>query len=158
MIPCSTDTRGARGESGTGPRSDFGRLIPAAHVVADESPRSLNHRVDAGRRAGMSWAGVGDAHGISRRATRQRFANPSPDAPGVSSDDREKIVRTGVAALDEVEVISEEGRSRTVVGATWRTLFSPQMNQPYENVRVVSPRGAGVTQKSAGEAGEQALA
>ena len=58
----------------------------------------------------------------------------------MSSDDREKIVRTGVAALDEVEVISGEGRSRKVVGATWRTLFSPQINQPYENVRVVSPR------------------
>lgn len=126
---------------------DFGTLIQAAHVVADESDHSLKRWVDAGRRAGLSWTDIGVSLGTSRQAAQQRFANPGMPTK-VTADDPSTIVRTGVTAFNEVAVLEEEGKlGREVVGATWLTLFFRQTDAPVENIRVVSFLGPSVTQK-----------
>lgn len=134
---------------------DFRGMIQAAHVVADESRHSLNRWVDAGRRAGLSWSVIGDQLGISRQAAQQRFAHSGPDEPATMG---KRIVRTGVTAFNEVEILAEEGaRGRKVVGATWLTLFFEQTDGARENIRVVSLRGPGLTASYVEQGWEHAL-
>ena len=118
---------------------DFTRLIEAAYVVDDESANSLKRWVEAGRRAGLSWADIGETLGISRQAAQQRFGGePATDARP-SSDDIGVLARTGVTAFNEVQILDEEGGAgREVIGATWLTLYFRQTDHRCENIRVVS--------------------
>lgn len=120
--------------------ADYVQLVEAAHVVDDESGHALQRWVDAGRRAGLSWADIGDAFGISRQAAQQRFSGRAATTPAVPSPDDESIlVRTGVTAFNEVEILREEGDAgREIVGATFFKSFFRQTDHRCENLRVVS--------------------
>ena len=65
------DFRGERKE-------EYARMIVAAHILADESRRSLAAWIDEGRRAGMSWGDVGALLGITKQAAQQRFGGVRP--------------------------------------------------------------------------------
>ena len=121
--------------------ADFAQLVEAAYVVNDEAAHSLKRWVDAGRRAGLSWADIGEILGVSRQAAQQRFgAEGGPTMAQPSSDDIGVLVRTGVTAFNEVQVLKEEGEAgREVIGATWLTLYFRQTDHRCENIRVVSP-------------------
>jgi len=125
---------------------DFSRLIVEAYIAADEANKSLKQWVQSGRRAGLSWAGIGGLLGISRQAAQQRFSIDAntvhSDEPNFDTQDPRRIVRNGVTAFNEVEILKEEGlKGRKVVGATWLTLYFTQTNATVENIRVVSLRG-----------------
>lgn len=131
---------------------DFSRLIVEAYIAADESNKSLKQWVQSGRRAGLSWADVGRLLGISRQAAQQRFsieANATySDEPNFDPQDATRIMRTGVTAFNEVEILKEEGsKGRKVVGATWLRLYFTQTDAPVENIRVVSLRGPSLIQE-----------
>lgn len=117
----------------------YRNLVEAAAIVADESDASLRNWVGAARRAGLSWEDIGGALGVSRQAAQKRFA-PADRAASVEGPG-ERVVRTGVTAFNEVEVLRTEGLAgRRVVGADWLTLFFVHTDQQWENVRVVSLR------------------
>ena len=125
---------------------DFKRLIVEAYIAADEASNSLTQWVQSGRRAGISWAEIGTLLGISRQAAQQRFSTNSADIysdePNFDIEDPRRIVRNGVTAFNEVEILNEEGlKGRKVVGATWLTLYFTQTDNLVENIRVVSLRG-----------------
>jgi len=125
---------------------DFSRLIVKAYIAADEATQSLKQWVQSGRRAGLSWAEVGALLGISRQAAQQRFSINTEtvysDEPNFDPKDPHRIVRSGVTAFNEVEILKEEGqKGRKVVGATWLTLYFTQTDSPVENIRIVSLRG-----------------
>ncbi|MBL4871334.1 MAG: hypothetical protein JKX72_10315 [Robiginitomaculum sp.] len=125
---------------------DFKRLIIEAYIAADEASNSLKQWVQAGRRAGISWAEIGTLLGISRQAAQQRFSTNSENIysyePDFDPKDPRRITRMGVTAFNEVEILKEEGQKcRKVVGATFFTLYFTQTDYPVENIRVVSLRG-----------------
>lgn len=114
-------------------------LVEAAAVVESEANLSLSRWVDGARRAGLSWAEIGEVLGTSRQAAQQRFGHGDGPAPGVV--DGALIVRKGVTAFNEVEVLREEGLAgREVLGASWLTLHFRQTDRRWENRRVVSLR------------------
>jgi hypothetical protein len=127
---------------------DFKRLIRAAHVVADEAGHSLERWVGAGRHAGLSWADVGDALGVSRQAAQQRFTNDAgrvgadPQGPG---DTVNLITRTGLTAFNEVAAMQEEGRNcnELVAGDYFKLFFAPR-DRAWENIRVTAFRSPAV--------------
>ena len=125
---------------------DFSLLIVEAYIAADEANKSLKQWVQSGRRAGLSWADIGRLLGISRQAAQQRFSIDTSamhsDAPDFDPTDSSRIMRIGVTAFNEVEILKEEGlKGRKVVGASWLTLYFEQTDAPVENIRVVSLRG-----------------
>jgi len=125
---------------------DFSRLIVEAYIAADEAQKSLKQWVQSGRRAGLSWADIGNLLGISRQAAQQRFSMESnmvySDEPDFDPQDSRRIVRTGVTAFNEIEILKDEGaKGRKVVGASWLKLYFTQTDSPVENIRVVSLRG-----------------
>lgn len=125
-------------------------LIEAAHVAADEADHALHSWVDAGRRAGLTWTDVGGAVGTSRQAAQQRFAHDARLGEA-HVDDEGRVVRTGVTAFNEVEILREEGRNgRRVLGATWFTLYFTQTEEPWDNIRVVSLRGRSLVEEYEG--------
>lgn len=130
------ETRGSTDAAG---ENGYRTLIEAAAIVADEANRSLGQWISASRRAGLTWADVGDTLGISRQAAQQRFGGSDPAAPAPQEDGL--IVRKGVTAFNEVEVLREEGLAgREVVGATWLTLYFRQTDRFWEHQRLVSLR------------------
>jgi len=125
---------------------DFSRLIIEAYIAADEANKSLKQWVQSGRRAGLSWADIGSLLGISRQAVQQRFSIDTKavhsDEPNFDPQDPSRIIRIGVTAFNEVQILKEEGlKGRKVVGAAWLTLYFTQTDDPVENIRVVSLRG-----------------
>lgn len=107
--------------------------------MADEAGDSLRQWVTAARRAGLSWAVIGDTLGITRQAAQQRFTDRSElTAPDDGSDE---IVRRGVTAFNEVRVLEEEGLAgREVTRAGWGRLYFRQTDRHWENVRLATFR------------------
>ena len=109
-------------------------VIEAAHVVADEARAALGRWVTAGRRAGLSWAEIGAAVGVSKQAAQQRFGTAEPDE--VPGDDL--IVRSGATAFNEMTIAAEEGRAgRELVATRALKLFFRQTDQIWEYLRTV---------------------
>ncbi|MCC6437952.1 MAG: hypothetical protein IT196_23200 [Acidimicrobiales bacterium] len=128
-----------RGALESADAAGYRSLVEAAAVVADESETSLRNWVSAARRAGLSWEEIGTCLGVTRQAAQKRFAPPEPAVAAAGLGER--IVRNGVLAFNEVEVLQVEGLlGRRVVGAGWAKLYFEQTDQPWENVRVVSLR------------------
>ena len=58
---------------GDSPR-DYAEMISASHIAADESRLALHRWVDAGRRASLSWADIGQLIGTSKQAAHRGSA------------------------------------------------------------------------------------
>lgn len=123
-----TDANGSfEGET----KSEFGVVITAAHIVSDEAGMSLRRWIDAGRRAGMSWAEVGALLGISKQAAQQRFGRPGEDAD--AANDGEIVVRLGATAFNEMAMMRREGeQGRELVGTGALSLTFRQTDQRWE--------------------------
>ncbi|MEZ5235585.1 MAG: hypothetical protein R2749_23245 [Acidimicrobiales bacterium] len=114
-------------------------LVEAAAVVADESEASLRNWVAAARRAGLSWEDIGATLGVTRQAAQKRFAPSEP--PLGAGGPGERLVRTGVTAFNEVEVLRREGLlGHRLVGGGLAKLYFEQTDRAWEHVRVVSLR------------------
>jgi len=132
-------TQGAAEKLDDATEADFSRLIEAAHIVDGESTQSLKRWVDAGRRAGLSWSTIGVTLGISRQAAQQRFGGAPTADSRPPQDDIGILVRTGVTAFNEVQILKEEGEAgRELVDGTWLTLYFRQTDHRCENIRVAS--------------------
>ena len=116
-------------------KGDYGELIVAAHLAAEESRHALHRWVDAGRRASLSWAEIGGLIGTSKQAAQQRFG-------GAEADDDiggEAIVRTGATAFNEMAIMAEEGREgRELVRTGALTLVFRQTDSRWEYRRVTA--------------------
>lgn len=131
-------------------------LLEAAAVVESEANLSLARWVAGARRAGLSWAEVGEVLGTTRQAAQQRFGHGGGEGPGPAGDGL--IVRRGVTAFNEVEILREEGLAgREVVGANWLTLSFRQTAHQWENRRVVSLRRSQPVEAMAAEGWEHAF-
>ncbi len=120
-------------------KDDFGEVIEAAHVIADESRLALHRWIHAARRAGMSWAEVGDALGISKQAAQQRFRSAT-DEDGLPHDLIE--VRLGPTAFNEVRVLRDEGLKRNELvrtGALALVFRRSERQWEYARIVAVSP-------------------
>lgn len=125
---------------------DYAEMILAAHLVADETRLSLGRWVNAGRRAGMSWAEIGGLIGISKQAAQQRFGDPGtvrPDVePGTIS------VRVGATAFNEMAMLRAEGdKGRELIGTGPLALTFRQSGRRWEHVRTtgITPSSAVLT-------------
>ena len=120
---------------GDSPR-DYAEMISASHIAADESRLALHRWVDAGRRASLSWADIGQLIGISKQAAQQRFGGAAdPSAGGASMG--ETIVLRGANAFNEMQMLEAEGRAgRELVGTGALTLVLRQTDKAWEHVRV----------------------
>ena len=117
---------------------DFADMIVAAHVAADESRLSLHRWVDAGRRAGMSWAEIGALIGVTKQAAQQRFRG-SDDEPVLPGENGEIVTRFGATAFNEVGMLSEEGRKgNELIGTGALQLVFRKTERPWEHRRVVA--------------------
>ncbi|TPG16651.1 hypothetical protein EAH87_13405 [Sphingomonas koreensis] len=85
---------------------DYATMIVAAHIAADESRLSLHRWIDAGRRAGMSWAEIGALIGISKQAAQQRFGGAGDT---LVPEPGQHVVRLGANAFNEMAMLREEG-------------------------------------------------
>jgi hypothetical protein len=112
-------------------------MILVAGVVADESRQVLHRWVEAGRRAGMSWADVGELTGTSRQGAQQRFGGAVEEAraDGVTGN---HFVRGGVTAFNEMQVLAEEGASGgELLGTGLLTLTFRRSSFRWEYKRIV---------------------
>lgn len=127
-------------------KGDFGEVIEAAHIVADESRLSLQRWIDAGRRAGMSWAEVGDALGISKQAAQQRFRSDPPPGGAQAQDLIE--VRLGATAFNELRILRREGlEGNELVGTGGLVLVFRRSDQQWEYVRLMAVSAHSITAK-----------
>ncbi|HEV2816665.1 MAG TPA: hypothetical protein VGW40_05535 [Allosphingosinicella sp.] len=116
-------------------KADYGALIVAAHVAADESRQALHRWVDAGRRASLSWTEIGALIGTSKQAAQQRFGGGEAEA----EDGGERIVRTGATAFNELAIMAEEGRrGRELVRTGALSLVFRQTRSHWEYRRVTA--------------------
>lgn len=124
---------GFEGES----KAEYGVVITAAHIVADEAGVSLRRWIDAGRRGGLSWGELGALLGISKQAAQQRFGRPG-DADVANANEGEIEVRLGATAFNEMGMLREEGeRGRELVGTGALSLTFRQTDRRWEYRRVV---------------------
>lgn len=113
---------------------DYAEMILAAHLVADETRLSLGRWVNAGRRAGMSWAEIGGLIGISKQAAQQRFGDP--DAARLDVEPGTISVRVGANAFNEMAMLRAEGdKGRELIGTGPWALTFRQSDQRWEHVR-----------------------
>jgi hypothetical protein len=118
-------------------KADYGALIVAAHVAAEEGRAALHRWVDAGRRASLSWSEIGALIGISKQAAQQRFGGGGGPAEPERGEDL--IVRGGATAFNEMAIMAEEGRAgRELVGTGPLTLIFRQTDRPWECRRVTA--------------------
>jgi hypothetical protein len=118
-------------------KGDFAEVIEAANVVADESRLSLQRWVDAGRRAGMSWAEVGDVLKISKQAAQQRFRSDQAPEEAAAPDLIE--VRLGATAFNELRILHREGLNGLELVATGALgLVFRRSDQQWEYQRVIA--------------------
>ena len=117
-------------------KEDYTDLISAAHVVSDEARLAQNRWIDAGRRAGLSWAEIGTTLGISKQAAQQRFGAAGDDG---EAKEGEIEVRLGATAFNELRILEEEGRKgRELVGTGALKLYFRQTPQRWEYRRLVA--------------------
>ena len=98
----------ARGSFEGDRKEDYADLISAAHIVADEARLALHRWIDAGRRAGLSWAEIGATLRISKQAAQQRFGVAGDEEEGGEGADIR--VRLGATAFNEMRMLEQEGR------------------------------------------------
>lgn len=116
-------------------KADYGELIVAAHLAAEESRQALHRWVDAGRRASLSWTEIGGLIGTSKQAAQQRFGG----AGAGGEVGAEAIVRTGATAFNELAIMAEEGREgRELVGTGPLSLAFRQTDSHWEYRRVTA--------------------
>jgi hypothetical protein len=116
-------------------KADYGALIVAAHVAAEEGRVALHRWVEAGRRASLSWAEIGALIGTSKQAAQQRFGGGS--APAGPERGEDLIVRAGATAFNEMAIMAEEGRAgRELVGTGLLSLLFRQTGARWEYRRV----------------------
>lgn len=114
---------------------DYAEMILAAHLVADETRLSLGRWVNAGRRAGMSWAEIGGLIGISKQAAQQRFGDP--DASRIDSEPGVISVRLGATAFNEMGIMRKGGENgRELIGTGPLALTFRQSDHCWEHVRI----------------------
>ncbi len=120
--------------TGEEPRA-FLPLVEAAHVIADEARLSLGRWANAGRRAGLSWAEIGAAIGVSKQAAQQRFGVAGDDGP---EPEGALVVRLGATAFNEVAILKREGREgRELIATGLLRLFFRQTDRAWEHLRTV---------------------
>ena len=115
---------------------DYGKLVVAAHVAAEESRHALHRWVDAARRASLSWTEIGGLIGISKQAAQQRFG-------GGAQEEHERaaglVVRTGATAFNEMAILAQEGREgRELIRTGLLSLLFRQTDSPWEYRRVTA--------------------
>jgi hypothetical protein len=116
--------------------ADYGEMIVAAYIAADESRHALHRWVDAGRRASLSWSEIGALIGISKQAAQQRFGGGSEEEAQRPGD---LIVRTGATAFNELAIMEEEGRQgRELVRTGLLSLLFRQTGSRWEYRRVTA--------------------
>ena len=122
-------------------KDTFMDMVGYAHVASDESRIVLNRWIDAARRSGASWADIGDMIGISRQAAQQRFGSGDL-APSLNIDEEDigsLITRTGVTAMTEEKIMTEEGlNGRQLVGCGWLKLHFQQTETRWEHKRIIA--------------------
>lgn len=116
-------------------KADYGELIVAAHVAAEESRQALQRWVDAGRRASLSWTEIGALIGTSKQAAQQRFGGAEAAAEGGSG----LIARSGANAFNELAIMAEEGgRGRELITTGSLSLLFRQTDSSWEYRRVTA--------------------
>lgn len=83
-------------------------VVKAAQEIEAEARRLLQRTVLTARGAGATWAGVGEALGISKQAAQKRFA--APKAPSGRTLDPDERFLGPVGMLDEMEELNLAGR------------------------------------------------
>jgi hypothetical protein len=127
----------ARGSFEGDRKEDYADLISAAHIVADEARLALHRWIDAGRRAGLSWAEIGATLRISKQAAQQRFGVAGDEDEGGEGGDIR--VRLGATAFNEMRMLEQEGRNgRELVGTGAFTLYFRQTPRRWEYRRVAA--------------------
>lgn len=115
---------------------DFGEMIVAAHVAADESRAALHRWVDAGRRASLSWAEIGGLIGISKQAAQQRFGGGAQEEQARAAG---LVVRSGATAFNEMAILEQEGcEGRELIRTGLLSLLFRQTDSPWEYRRVTA--------------------
>ena len=128
---------------GDSPR-DFADMIGASHIAADESRLALHRWVDAGRRASLSWAEIGQLIGTTKQAAQQRFGGATDSPPG-GAVTGETVVLRGATAFNEMQMLEAEGSAgRELVGTGALTLVVRQTDTAWEHIRVSAFRPADV--------------
>ena len=116
-------------------KTDYGELIVAAHLAAEESRQALHRWVDAGRRASLSWTEIGGLIGTSKQAAQQRFGGADAAAEGGA----DRIVRTGANAFNELAIMAEEGcQGRELIATGLLSLLFRQTDSSWEYQRVTA--------------------
>jgi hypothetical protein len=121
-------------------KAEFGVVITAAHIVADEAGASLRRWIDAGRRAGLSWGEVGALLGISKQAAQQRFGRP--DDGNAQAGDGETVVRLGATAFNEMFMLrtaGEKGQELVRTGVLSLTFRQTDSRWEYQRLIGLSP-------------------
>ena len=119
-------------------KEDYAELVAAAHIVSDEARLALHRWIDAGRRAGMSWAEIGATLGISKQAVQQRFGSAGEADEGAAGEG-ELEVRLGATAFNEMLILSDQGRrGRELVGTGALKLVFRQTPQRWEYRRILA--------------------
>ena len=122
------------------------RRRPRRHAEGD---RLLRESVAGARRAGHSWDSIGSVLGVSRQAVQQRFRVEPGEEP-----DANRRVRTGVHALNELDVLAVRGPCGQPPGRLRRRL--PRVRAVRSPVG--APPAAGSDARHAAAAGERGLA
>jgi hypothetical protein len=123
---------------------DYADMIGASHIAADESRLALHRWVDAGRRASLSWAEIGQLIGTTKQAAQQRFGGAA-DPPHGGPSAGETIVRRGATAFNEMQMLEAEGKAgRELVGTGALTLVLRQTDTAWEHSRVSAFRPSDV--------------
>ncbi len=127
-------------------KQSFMDMVGYAHVASDEGRIVLGRWIDAARRAGASWADIGDMIGISRQAAQQRFGGQDT-VPTLDIDDDELgslITKTGATAFNEDQIMREQGlKGRQLVGCGWLKLHFTQTDKSWEHKRIISAWSGG---------------
>ena len=133
-------------------KEDYSELVGAAHIVSDEARLALHRWIDAGRRAGLSWAEIGATLGISKQAAQQRFGAAGDDAEAGDARLGEIEVRLGATAFNELRILEEEGRrGRELVGTGALKLWFRQTSHDWEYRRVVAAAPAAAADQLRGK-------
>ena len=121
-----------RGEFRGDKVEDFPLMIIASDIIAEEARRTLSNWVNAGRRAGMSWADIGEVIGISRQAAQQKFG--SVKEPKEFKDlAPHEMVQVKATAFSEERILQQEGeRGLELVSVGTLKLCFKQTDQVWE--------------------------
>jgi hypothetical protein len=87
-------------------------LVDACNLALEECGLLQQNAVHQARRAGVSWAAIGEQLGITRQAAQQRFA-PDVEAEAGSEAAAAGSVRRiyGATAFNEMQMLAAEGKA-----------------------------------------------